>query len=55
MKRIVWLFFEKKSFISSNGLLKSKIWIGYLTKTSKMEKYYIDSHSKFVIEIQYIM
>jgi hypothetical protein len=46
---------RKNSFASSNALLKSKIWIGCLTKTSKMEKYYIDSHSKFVIEIQYIM
>jgi hypothetical protein len=32
-----------------------KIWIGHLTGTSQNIKIYIDSHSKFVIETQYIM
>jgi hypothetical protein len=42
-------------FVSSNGLLKSKIWTGHLVGTSQNTKNYIDSHSKFVIGIQYIM
>ncbi len=56
MKKIVWLFIDKKnSFVSKNGLLKLKKWIGHLTKPSQNEKNYIDSHFKFVIGIQYMM
>jgi hypothetical protein len=32
-----------------------KIWIGRQTRTSQNGKNYIDSHSNFVIKIQYMM
>jgi hypothetical protein len=56
MKKIVWLLINKKnSFANSNGFLKSKKWIGCLIRKSQNGKNYIDSHSKFVIGIQYMM
>jgi hypothetical protein len=55
MKRIVWLFIDKNSFISSNRFLKLKIWIIHLTTPSQNGIIYIDSHSKFVIRTQYMM
>jgi hypothetical protein len=45
----------KNSFVSSNGLLKLKIWIGHLIRRSQNEFFNIDSHSKFVIGTQYMM
>ncbi len=55
MKRIVWLFIDNNSFANSNELLKSKNmdWLSDCNITKW--KNYIDSHSKFVIGIQYIM
>ncbi len=40
MKRTMRLFIDKKSFISNNGLLKSKIWIGHFTRCHKIKKLY---------------
>jgi len=45
----------KKSFIGGNGLWNQKIWIGHLIGPSQTDKFYIDSHSKFVIGTQYMM
>jgi uncharacterized membrane protein len=45
----------KKSFLNSIGLLKLKILIGYMARTSQNGKKNIDSHFKFVIRTQYIM
>jgi hypothetical protein len=55
MKKTIWLFIDKNSFVNNNGFLKSKIWTSCLIGTSQKGKNYIDSHSKFIIEIQYIM
>jgi hypothetical protein len=32
-----------------------KIWTGHLTGTSQNGKFYIDSHSQFVIGTQYVI
>jgi hypothetical protein len=55
MKSIVWFFVDKNSFISSNELLRSKNGLVVWLEHHKIEKNYIDSHSKFVIGTQYIM
>ncbi len=44
-----------KSFGRNNELLKLKIWTYRLTRASQNVKHYIDSHSKFVIGIQYMI
>jgi hypothetical protein len=55
MKRIVWLFIDKKThFLVVNDFWSWKIKIGHLTR-SQNEKIYINSHSKFVIGNQYMM
>jgi hypothetical protein len=55
MKKTLWLFIDKNSFVSNNELLKSKNmdWLSNWNITKW--KFYIDSHSKFVIGIQYVM
>jgi hypothetical protein len=45
----------KISFVSSIELLSWNIGTGCLIGTSQNGTIYIDSHSKFVIETQYIM
>jgi len=54
-KRIVWLFINKKSFVSNNELLKSRNMDWLFDYNITKWKTNIDSHSKFVIRIQYIM
>jgi hypothetical protein len=55
MKRIVWLFIDKKThLLIAMDFWNQKIWTGCLTG-SQNEKNYIDSHSKFVIGTQYMM
>jgi hypothetical protein len=56
MKRIVWLFIDKKThLLVIMDFWSWKIWTNHVTKTSQNEKNYIDSHSKFVIGTQYMM
>jgi hypothetical protein len=52
----MWLYIGKKNhFLVVIDFWSEKIWIGRLIRTSQTGKFYIDSHSKFVIETQYIM
>jgi len=56
MKKNVWLFIDKKTHLSIvMDFWNQKIWIGHLTRPSQTDKFYIDSHSKFVIGTQYMM
>jgi hypothetical protein len=56
MKKILWLFIDKKIYL----LLVMDFWnqkmrFGHLIGTSQNGKNYINSHSKFVTRIQYMM
>jgi len=56
MKRIVWLFFDKKThLLIVLDFWSWKTWIGCLTGSSQNGKNYIAPYSKFVIETQYMM
>jgi hypothetical protein len=56
MKRTIWLFIGNKIHaLVVMDIWNLKIWNGPLIKTSQNEENYINSHSKIVIEIQYIM
>jgi hypothetical protein len=56
IKRPMWLFIDKKiHWLIVMDFWNWKIWTSHLIKTSQNGTNYIDSHSKFVIEIQYMM
>jgi hypothetical protein len=55
MKRTMWLYINKKLILSNNELLKLRNIDWLFDWTIIKWKKYIDSHSKFVIGIQYMM
>jgi hypothetical protein len=56
MKRTMWLFIDKKThLLIVLDFWSRKIGTGHLIGTSQNEKNYVNSHSKFVIGIQYMM
>ncbi len=56
MKRTLELFIDKKNhLLVIMDFGNKKIWNSHLNGTSQNRNIYIDSHSKFVIGIQYMM
>jgi hypothetical protein len=56
VNRNVWLFIDEKTHLLVVIYFWNwKIWTSHLTGTSQNEIFYIDSHSKFAIGIQYMM
>lgn len=54
MKTIMYLVFENNAIIVNNGLLKTKKWIGELTRLLRNWNFHIEFHAKLFIVNDYI-
>jgi len=56
LKMVLWFFINIKThLLVIIDFWSQKIWISHLIGPSQNEIFYIDSHFKFVIGIQYMM
>ncbi len=53
MRKISQLAFENNAFIVNGGLLKFKIWIGYLVEWLTNSRIQIEFHSKLFIRTKH--